>query len=856
MKKIRLLKAARIVGATLAFAAAVFGTVSCGDISDSETAENASKDKIILRINTTGAERTILPGAELSELTDFKLYGVQTGGCYSDWSDYSGYEGYDTPLGSYTNFTTLKNSEIEMPVSNVYQYWRFYLTAKKGSSVFAAMTPNVFELKYGDNELEFELALTELASGTGSFDFKLDYSTATNAASVTKITANLCSINNDSDRTTGSAVKTWALGAGEGAANALPASKIANFAANTVSSGNYRLFVELYAGANGDVLLGDWHETVQVSAGLSSNASRTLATLRNTYKLNYNLRPTGTPVPSSATITFDGNEVVTPSSKIPAPTTTGYTFVDWYTDSSFTTPFVIADVESYTADSTGKIQIYASWIDDSDPSIATRATIAQKIANVPNYTDATFKIIGGITSEDFGTIKEAFQKRYDDKILITLDFSEATGITELPRECFYDTRVNLAAVILPDSLEKIGNRAFINTGLSSITIPKNVNEIMPDCFIDTHLKEVIVASENKNFKAIDGVLYSKDGTKLVYYPSEKTDENYIAPSTVTRICKNAFFGNPYIKNITLSENVNFIESYAFSHLQSINSISFNGTPRIWYRFNEADDEDSDWIIDNGSAVYNIQDSVENWKGYWYYDADTYVKHPTATFTNNILPPSSKIGSPQIYRNASYNLNDNYTIVNFTNEHNETVTKWYRLETVPGKVYQVYLCTYEYSSYFTGDTEDFTSSYLYSYAADGRTLVNGYQDKVLEFTAKSDVTYFRFANSSGKIAFRVVAPSINATTTTVTIAADEEILSEGNLYKDGDYWYFQAPDYGILGRYAYDTYYYIDGEYKRSIYTGDHESVHISNLSKGIHVLTIETVKDGKRYSYSKQIKVE
>ena len=54
------------------------------------------------------------------------------------------------------------------------------------------------------------------------------------------------------------------------------------------------------------------------------------------------------------------------------------------------------------------------------------------------------------------------------------------------------------------------------------------------------LAKIDVASGNKNYSSVDGVLFSKDKKTLVCYPPGKAAKSYEIPRGVTSIGKNAF----------------------------------------------------------------------------------------------------------------------------------------------------------------------------------------------------------------------------------------------------------------------------------------------------------------------------
>ena len=88
-------------------------------------------------------------------------------------------------------------------------------------------------------------------------------------------------------------------------------------------------------------------------------------------------------------------------------------------------------------------------------------------------------------------------------------------------------------LILPSTLPTIGSYALnhlVNYSKSYFTIPKATKEIgyahvMYDFGKDSTFKEFRVEEGNTHFKAVDGVLYSMDGTKFVAMPRGKTFTN-------------------------------------------------------------------------------------------------------------------------------------------------------------------------------------------------------------------------------------------------------------------------------------------------------------------------------------------
>jgi hypothetical protein len=75
------------------------------------------------------------------------------------------------------------------------------------------------------------------------------------------------------------------------------------------------------------------------------------------------------------------------------------------------------------------------------------------------------------------------------------------------------------------------------------------------------LQKIHVDINNRNFLDLDGVLFSKDMTKLIRYPEGKEDTSYNIPDGVTDIGNNAFCDTN--TSIVMPESVVSIGDYAF-----------------------------------------------------------------------------------------------------------------------------------------------------------------------------------------------------------------------------------------------------------------------------------------------------
>jgi len=137
------------------------------------------------------------------------------------------------------------------------------------------------------------------------------------------------------------------------------------------------------------------------------------------------------------------------------------------------------------------------------------------------------------------------------------------SVTSIRYSAFYNC-TSLTSIDLPENLTSIGSSAFSNSGITSIRIPKNVETIGSGAFSGCNIKEFSIDEENASFTLIDGVIYNKDVTKIVYINDNITE--VVIPATVKDI-SSAFKGSLTIEKVTFE---------AGSALTSIGSSAFNG----------------------------------------------------------------------------------------------------------------------------------------------------------------------------------------------------------------------------------------------------------------------------------------
>ena len=139
----------------------------------------------------------------------------------------------------------------------------------------------------------------------------------------------------------------------------------------------------------------------------------------------------------------------------------------------------------------------------------------------------------------------------------------------------YPAGIKNVGYSIPDGVTVIRDRAFNKCiSLNSITIPKSVQDIETYSFFGcTSLEAINVAASNKNYTDVNGILFSKDKTKIVCYPANKKNMGYSIPVSVKVVGVAAFRDCIYLKGITIPDSVTNIEHHAFSNCKSLKSIT-------------------------------------------------------------------------------------------------------------------------------------------------------------------------------------------------------------------------------------------------------------------------------------------
>lgn len=133
---------------------------------------------------------------------------------------------------------------------------------------------------------------------------------------------------------------------------------------------------------------------------------------------------------------------------------------------------------------------------------------------------------------------------------------------------------SIKKAVIEDGVVSIGENAFLGCSeLESITVGKSVTTLNYQYFRScSSLKNINVSADHESYSSIDGVLFNKDATVLVYYPST-ISTSYTVPSGVTEIGESAFAKCDSLQTINIPASVKTIGKKAFSECIQLQNIS-------------------------------------------------------------------------------------------------------------------------------------------------------------------------------------------------------------------------------------------------------------------------------------------
>ena len=234
---------------------------------------------------------------------------------------------------------------------------------------------------------------------------------------------------------------------------------------------------------------------------------------------------------------------------------------------------------------------------------------------------ATLESVGANAFEGCSALKEAVfdggalsgstvigeKAFYGCKVLNKVTFDEECNVTSIGKSAFANN-VLLREIKLSNATQEVGESAFADctalktvellgggaattkfgdyvfkgcVSLAEIKLSETVDDISLSMFNGCeNLKDVIVAESNAAYKSVNGVLYTKDGSTIVYCAGKNTTLKdastgaFVLPSEVTTIGEHAFAGHKGLTKIEITAQITEIGANAFENCSNLEELTF------------------------------------------------------------------------------------------------------------------------------------------------------------------------------------------------------------------------------------------------------------------------------------------
>ena len=138
----------------------------------------------------------------------------------------------------------------------------------------------------------------------------------------------------------------------------------------------------------------------------------------------------------------------------------------------------------------------------------------------------------------------------------------------------YPSEATASSYAIPDGTVMVWDFAFRYVeSLTSVSVPASVISLSPFNFDYSPITAYTVDPANASYVSVDGVIFTKDMTQMVKYPSAADAKSYTVPDGVVVIGPMCFDGASGLNSISIPASVTFVSQGSFSGCTSLRQIN-------------------------------------------------------------------------------------------------------------------------------------------------------------------------------------------------------------------------------------------------------------------------------------------
>jgi hypothetical protein len=201
----------------------------------------------------------------------------------------------------------------------------------------------------------------------------------------------------------------------------------------------------------------------------------------------------------------------------------------------------------------------------------------------PAFPGCTGNVTVDPGNNDYSAIDGVLYNK-DNTLLIhcpaskTGSFAIPASVKTIENSAFYNCK-DLTEITIPLSVTALRESAFLGCNAwDPINIPASVISVGFFAFNDC-TGNISVNNDNPEFSSLEGLLFDKTQSRILYCPQSKTG-SYIIPSTVTTIDNYAFYKCSHLSSVTIPSSVTSIKMGAFFDCNQLKSIIVQGNTPV------------------------------------------------------------------------------------------------------------------------------------------------------------------------------------------------------------------------------------------------------------------------------------